>query len=169
MYSINFNQIICTNVSESGTTIDGIFDTLLCDPNNIHFYIYIFYSQYLSQNQSLKQFYYRIVLRHLSDNASEKRNYRVDSGVFWGDNENSNIDDTQPSEVYHRSSKRGISGRLAINYYIDLDFEGNYEVDLYVKELDGSYDIEKLNTLSVKELSFVTLSPFKVFFKAKNN
>ncbi len=169
MNSVNFSQLLCSNISESGTDIGGIFDTLICEPGENCFVICIFYSQTLSLEDPLIKYYYRIVLRYLGNNGSGQKHCRVDSGVFWDDENMSLQGAVNTKEAHYQATKRGNSGKLAIRFCTSFEREGNYEVDLYVKKMEESDSFESIDNLSVKQLNFVTLSPFSIHFKQKNN
>lgn len=154
---------------ESGTDITGIFDTLICDPGENRFIICVFYSQNYSKDDSLKKYYYRIILRYNGENKSDSKHSRVDSGIFWDDKMISSQGTINTKNNLYRTTRSGYSGRLAINFGIDFNEAGDYEVDLYVKEMDNTDSFRDLDNVSVKELQFVTLSPFKVIFKSTLN
>ena len=72
-------------------------------------------------------------------------------------------------ESRHESTIAGSSGTLAINFSFEIDSPGNYEVDLYVKEMTDSDTFDELDKVSVKKLEFETVSPFQVVFKTNSN
>lgn len=169
MHSVNFNQLLCTGISEDGTDISGIFDTLICEPGKNRFIICVFFSQCFSSDEAEKKYYYRMILRYLPKKPSEKKHLRIDSGVFWDSEKMSRSGAMNTKESRHESTIAGSSGTLAINFSFEIDSPGNYEVDLYVKEMTDSDTFDELDKVSVKKLEFETVSPFQVVFKTNSN
>lgn len=169
MHSVNFNQLLCTGISEDGTDISGIFDTLICEPGKNRFTIIVFFSQCFSSDDSEKKYYYRMILRYLAKKPSERKHLRIDSGVCWGTESLSQRKPIKAKESHLESTIAGSGGTLVINFSFELDAPGNYEVDLYAKEMTDSDSFEELDKASVKSLDFVTVSPFQVIFKTNSN
>lgn len=163
MGSANFYQILCRNISNNGEDIIGIFDTLICENRKVRFSIGIFYSQIADQEGQLDKYYYRLVLRYLGNLRSESKHYRVDSGIFWEGSPNDDAVLAAPF-VNLKSSVPGFSGSLNINYGFDAEMPGNYELDLYVKKLQGEDGISNCEELSVKDLKLVSVRPFQLIF-----
>ena len=166
MNSVNFNQLLCKDISESGEDITCIFDTLLCESgtNNIH--ICVIYTQILSNTESsYEKYYYRIVLRRLGNTRDEQKNYRIDSGEFWEDIYGKKGFDIENSQARHRTTRPGYAGKLFIEYEFDIETQGDYEVDLYVKKMEELESHEVCEKLPVKELNLVSICPFQVIFQ----
>lgn len=172
MNTVNFNQIICKNISENGEDISGVFDTLVCERGKNRFFIYVLFTQIIEPSTgSFDKYYYRIILRYLGKNRSEMKHYRVDSGIFWDDIDNITdgiTDDIVSSQSTRYSTTRpGYSGRLSIDYFFNVDVQGNYEMDLYVKALENTDTLDTCEQLSVKDLKLVSISPFQIIFQNK--
>lgn len=159
-----FKQILCKNISENGEDMFGIFDTLICERGKTRFCICVFFDEILEKGEDVDCYYYRIVLRYLGKTRSESRHYRVDSGFFWekgSENDEINISDS----VKYKSTKRGCSGRLNINYGFNANMQGSYEIDLYVKKASEQIDFDMFEKMPVGELDLVSLYPFQIIFQ----
>ena len=161
----NFTQLVCKNVSGPGKNISDIFDIMMCKKGINSFSICIFFTQILNEpNTPYDRYYYRVVLRRLGKRTNESKSYRVDNGVFW-ENEGSDINSDVENELSrHRTTRPGYSGMLNINYEVNFEIEGFYEVDLYVKQMDENETEDSCEKMSVKDLQLVAISPFQVLF-----
>ena len=84
--------------------------------------------------------------------------------MFW-ENEGSDINSDAENELSrHRTTRPGYSGMLNINYEVNFEIEGFYEVDLYVKQMDENETEDSCEKMSVKDLQLVAISPFQVLF-----
>ena len=165
--TVNFTQLLCKNISDHGKDIIGIFDTMVCEKGKSSFSICIFFTQILNISQGLAdKYYYRVVLRRLANTRSEARSYRVDSGVFWGESFDDDRFTIENEKSIHRTTRPGLFGTLNINYEVNFEVAGYYEVDLYVKKLEKDETQSSCEKLSVKELQLVGISPFQVIFNA---
>lgn len=168
MNTVNFNQIICKNISENGEDISGVFDTLVCERGKSRFFIYVFFTQIIDRStEAFDKYYYRIVLRHIGKNRSEMKHYRVDSGLFWDDIDSVTDGVVSNQSTWYATTRSGYSGRLSIDYFFNAEIQGNYEVDLYVKALNGTETLDRCDQLSVKDLKLVSISPFQLIFQKK--
>lgn len=165
MNAINFNQLLCKNISENGEDITGIFDTLLCERGTNSIHICVIYTQILNNPESVyEKYYYRMILRRLASIRDESKNYRIDSGEFWEDMHGKAGIDVENSQANHRTTRPGYTGKLFIEYEFDIETQGNYEVDLYVKKMKETESYEDCEKLTVRELDLVSICPFQVFF-----
>lgn len=161
----NFTQLVCKNVSGPGKDIIGIFDTMVCKKGINCFSICIFFTQILNEPQNpYDQYYYRVVLRRLGKKPNEAKSYRVDNGVFWGKDNGNSKSSIENEQSHHRTTRPGYSGILNINYEVNFEIEGFYEVDLYVKQLEEMETEDICEKMSVKDLQLVAISPFQVIF-----
>ena len=159
--SVNFCQLLSKNVSDNGENISEIFDTLLCDREKVRFFVNVLYSQIVEKDNSLTEYYYRIVLRFLGKSKRDVKHARIDSGFFWSKDDS----DDSGSLIIHRSTVTGASGRLTIDFGFNFEEQGNYQVELFVKKVDDSTKPEDFNKLWVKDLDLVSITPFSVIFK----
>lgn len=163
--TVNFTQILCKSVSEHGKDIAGIFDTMVCEKGKSNFSICIFFTQILNTAQSeYERYYYRVVLRRLGKNRGESRSYRVDNGIFWDEKYETCQFYSENEQTSHRTSRPGQFGTLNINYEINFETAGFYEVDLYTKGLGKDDTEESCEQLAVKDLQLVAISPLQVIF-----
>ena len=108
MNSANFNQLLCKNVSSNGENITGIFDTLVCEKGTNSFYMYVLATQILNDFSSdYDKYYYRIVLRQFGNSRENMKNYRVDSGIFWEDEYDSNDSSAETIQSKHKTTRPG--------------------------------------------------------------
>lgn len=165
MNTVNFNQFLCRNVSDNGENINGVFDTLVCEKGTNTIHICVFLTQILKEsNSDYDKYYYRIVLRQFGNSQEDMKSYRVDSGIFWNE-EHSDLDsDVKTVETKHKTTRAGSSGKLFIEYEHKFEVQGNHEVDLYVKRMEDTQTKEDCESLKVKELDLVSISPFQVIF-----
>lgn len=163
MPNANFCQILCRNISNNGEDMTGVFDTLICESKKVRFSIVVLYSQIANQEGKLDKYYYRLVLRYLGNTKGESKHYRVDSGIFWDDAPNDDAILATPT-ITLKSLVPGYSGRLNISYGFDAEMQGNYELDLYVKETSGKDGLSECEDLSVKDLDLVSVYPFQLIF-----
>lgn len=162
MNSANFNQLLCKNVSSNGENITGIFDTLVCEKGTYSFYMCVLATQILNESPSdYDKYYYRIVLRQFGNSRENMKNYRVDSGIFWEDEHDSSAEAIQSK---HKTTRPGSSEKLVIEYEHNFEIQGDHEVDLYVKKIEGTETQEDCEKLAVKDLKLVSICPFQVIF-----
>lgn len=165
MSTVNFNQILCKNISGKAENLSGIFDTLVCEKGENSIYIFVMSSQILENaDDKFSKYYYRIVLRQLGTTPEDIKNYRVDSGVFWNKiTDNSNIE-SQEFQKKHKTTRPGSSEKLIIEYEHDFEVQGHHELDLYVKELTEDDTLETCDNLKIKDLKLMSICPFNVIF-----
>lgn len=165
MNSANFNQLLCKNVSSNGENITGIFDTLVCEKGTNSFYMYVLATQILNDFSSdYDKYYYRIVLRQFGNSRENMKNYRVDSGIFWEDEYDSNDSSAETIQSKHKTTRPCSSEKLVIEYEHNFEIQGDHEVDLYVKKLEDTETQEDCEKLTVKDLKLVSICPFQVIF-----
>ena len=166
MNTTNFNQFLCRDVSNGGENITGIFDTLVCEKGRNSIHICVLLTQILNDPSSnYDRYYYRIILRQFGNSREDMKSYRVDSGIFWENenNESSPSDETNRSK--YKTTRPGFSGKLVIEYEHKFEVSGSHEVDLYVKKLEGEETQEDCEGISVKDLELVSICPFNVIFQ----
>ena len=164
MSIVNFNQILCKNLSDNGEDMTGIFDTLICERGKTRFFICVYFSQLTDESKDFDKYYYRIVLRFLGKNRTESKHYRVDNGFFWSQADmNNEIGDSRVAG--HPSTRHGSSGRLSIGYSFDVEMQGNYEVDLYVKKCSEDSDSDSCEEKNVNDLDLVSIYPFQIIIQ----
>lgn len=158
MSKVNINQLLCRNISESGETLSEIFDTLICEPGKINFYVCLLFSQIVNSEAAPDAYYYRLVLRHVNE---RKIHFRVDSGFLW-DSENPSGQISQMP-----TTKKGASGKIIIDCCFDIQSPGYYEVDLYSKKVDASDSDgkEKLRSANVRDLELLSIAPIQIIFR----
>lgn len=162
---VNFNQLLCTQISEDGREISNIFDTLVVEKQPLDFSIVVFCSQILANNENpFTPYYYRIVLRYLADEKAAQKSYRIDTGVLWAEKDgipNQSISST------HRCTHQGSGGKLAINCTFTFPATGSYELAFYTCPIESytSQSEEEYNQKSIKELHLSSLAPFQVIIK----
>ena len=162
MNTVNFNQLLCKNVSGEAENLSGIFDTLVCEKGINTVFLCIFASQILNDAASnYDKYYYRIVLRQFGD---PRKSYRVDSGLFWNNTNNKNSTDGAEQHTRHRSTRAGTTEKLIIEYGHNFEIPGQHEIDLYVKKIDENVTKDNCDSLTVKELDLVSIYPFNVIF-----
>ena len=166
MNSVNFSQLLCKNVTANGENITGIFDTLVCEKGANSIYICILLTQILKDSAcDYDKYYYRIVLRQFGNSRKDMKSYRVDSGVFWEEEQSeikANIESTQSR---HKTTRPGSSGKLVIEFEHEFEMQGNHEVDLYIKKLENTETKDDCDKLGVKDLELVSICPFQVIFQ----
>lgn len=166
MNSANFNQVLCRDVSDNGENITGIFDTLVCKKGTNPIHICVLLTQILNDSSSnYDKYYYRIILRQLGNSREDMKNYRVDSGIFWDDEYKEVSSAAEMNRSKCKTTRPGSSGKLVIEYEHEFEVQGSYEVDLYVKKLEGTETQEDCEKLRVKDLELVSICPFNVIFQ----
>ena len=164
MNTVNFTQFLCKHASENGEDIQGIFDTLVCEKGKNIFTLCVYYSQIFEDSSD--EYYYRIILRYLGKNRAESKHFRIDSGILFHELTSDSKDDTCEQINQYQTTRPGCSGRLSIAYGFDVEVQGNYEVDLYVKRIQDGENYNTCEQLNVKELDLVSIAPFRVILQA---
>lgn len=165
MNVVNFIQLLSKNASDSGEDILGIFDTLVCERGKNSFTVNVCFSQIAETAEVFEKYYYRVVLRCLGKNRSESKNYRVDSGILFDEIKDKDESIACDRFILHQTTHPGCSGRLSITFGFDIEQQGNYEVDLYVKRMDDDDTFETCEEQSVKKLDLVSIAPFQIIFQ----
>ena len=165
MNTVNFNQILCKNISRKAENINGVFDTLVCEKGTNSIYILVLSTQILENSENnYDKYYYRIILRQLGNIREDVKNYRVDSDVIWNNETDTSESDTSANQTKHKTTRPGTSQKLIIEYEHDFDAPGHYEIDLYVKKMAENDTLESCDDLKVKELDLMSICPFNVIF-----
>lgn len=165
MNTVNFNQILCKNISGKAENINGVFDTLVCEKGINSIYILVFSTQILeSLENNYDKYYYRIVLRQLGNVRENMKSYRVDSGVIWEKKTDTSESETSVNHTDHKTTRPGISQKLIIEYEHDFKAPGHHEIDLYVKKMAEGDTLESCDDLKIKELELMSICPFNVIF-----
>ena len=165
MNTVNFNQILCKNISGKAENINGVFDTLVCEKGTNSIYILVLSTQILENPENnYDKYYYRIILRQLGNVREDLKNYRVDSDVIWDNETDLSGSETSVNQTKHKTTRPGTSQKLIIEYEHDFDVSGHYEIDLYVKKMTEDETLESCNDLKVKELDLMSICPFNVIF-----
>ena len=165
MNTVNFTQFLCKSTSENGEDIQGIFDTLMCERGKNTFTICVYFSQICEVQEAFSKYYYRIILRYLGKSRSESKHFRVDSGLIFDHADGTDDGEFCAHLVHHRTTRPGKSGRISILYGFDVELQGNYEVDLYVKKMENDDTYDSCEKLFVKDLELVSIAPFQVIFQ----
>ena len=165
MNTVNFNQLICKNVSGKAENISGIFDTLVCEKGKNTIFVYVISSQILDKSASnYDSYYYRIVLRQFGNSPEDLKSYRIDSGSIWDAKSIKNSCVGDENQTRHTTTRSGSTVKLIIEYEHDFEIQGHHEIDVYAKKLEEGHTMESAEKLSVKELDLVSICPFNVIF-----
>lgn len=154
----NINHILCLNSDATGNSINNIFDTVIHPgPFDFLFTSCLIYShpERKSNDEEIPRLYYRLVLRHTTNDHKADLHFRLDSNL---------LQIAPPTKV--RTTHLGFSQTLLAEYAHHIDEPGNYQVDVYAKEISSNRqeDIDFYDSLSVNDLTLVASSPFEVIF-----